>query len=238
MHEHNDHQQKQKQQRHVGDSCSTTTQWGCDKDKRPKIKRDINERNLSRSVASSSSSCHYPQQNNKSMATATTSYHPHHFSSFYSPTTIVAPQITAMTTPPSLPSSSLPSLQHSNSTSTTTVTKPGFPYNKKERTTYVGQGGSSYISFPLAKQEKNIPTTAKKPSSSASSSPVATARTEATSNNNNVTTERQHKPFRCNECGQTFSRSHNLKSHSATHSLVRPYKVIKNKNKHFIVSKP
>ena len=35
----------------------------------------------------------------------------------------------------------------------------------------------------------------------------------------------QSKPFTCTQCDQTFSRAHNLKSHFATHSMERPYKV-------------
>jgi uncharacterized Zn-finger protein len=33
------------------------------------------------------------------------------------------------------------------------------------------------------------------------------------------------KPYSCKQCGQAFSRPHNLKSHLATHSSLRPYKV-------------
>ncbi|KAI8884424.1 hypothetical protein K501DRAFT_182208, partial [Backusella circina FSU 941] len=32
------------------------------------------------------------------------------------------------------------------------------------------------------------------------------------------------KRYSCRECGQKFSRPHNLKSHLATHSSLRPYK--------------
>lgn len=33
------------------------------------------------------------------------------------------------------------------------------------------------------------------------------------------------KPFVCNQCDQSFSRSHNLKSHLATHSPEKPFQV-------------
>ncbi|KAI9258830.1 hypothetical protein BDA99DRAFT_440550 [Phascolomyces articulosus] len=93
------------------------------------------------------------------------------------------------------------------------TSSPKYPYyNKKERTTYVA-GGSSYISFPLIKQENII--THKKPTTAGATTTVSSSTTQQ---------QQPHKPFRCHECGQTFSRSHNLKSHSATHSLVRPYK--------------
>lgn len=36
------------------------------------------------------------------------------------------------------------------------------------------------------------------------------------------------KPFVCNQCDQSFSRSHNLKSHLATHSPEKPFQVVAN----------
>lgn len=43
---------------------------------------------------------------------------------------------------------------------------------------------------------------------------------DITNNKTNV-----DKPFVCNQCDQSFSRSHNLKSHLATHSPEKPFQV-------------
>lgn len=40
--------------------------------------------------------------------------------------------------------------------------------------------------------------------------------------NNKTTVD---KPFVCSHCDQSFSRSHNLKSHLATHSPEKPFQV-------------
>lgn len=76
-----------------------------------------------------------------------------------------------------------------------------------------------YTSFAL----KQGPDSA---SSCSSSSPSAfCAMVTSSSAKNTRPLSKSAKPFACTECDQSFSRAHNLKSHRATHSTLRPYKV-------------
>jgi uncharacterized Zn-finger protein len=52
--------------------------------------------------------------------------------------------------------------------------------------------------------------------------PTSNAPNEQDITNNKTTVD---KPFVCSQCDQSFSRSHNLKSHLATHSPEKPFQV-------------
>lgn len=90
-------------------------------------------------------------------------------------------------------------------------------YHMVQRTKADTPGGM-YTSFSLKQTNpSNHGTGASAASSSSSSSNKGRG-----SRDNGSTVS---KPYTCSECNQTFNRLHNLKSHAATHSMERPYKV-------------
>lgn len=88
-------------------------------------------------------------------------------------------------------------------------------YHMVQRTKADTPGGM-YTSFSLKQTNASNHGTGASTASSSSSSNKA----RGSRDNGSVS-----KPYTCSECDQTFSRAHNLKSHTATHSMERPYKV-------------
>lgn len=88
-------------------------------------------------------------------------------------------------------------------------------YHMVQRTKADTPGGM-YTSFSLKQTNTSNHGTGASTASSSSSSNKA----RGSRDNGSVS-----KPYTCSECDQTFSRAHNLKSHTATHSMERPYKV-------------
>lgn len=89
-------------------------------------------------------------------------------------------------------------------------------YHMVQRTKADTPGGM-YTSFSLKQTNPSNHGTGASSASSSSSSNKARG-----SRDNGSTVS---KPYTCSECNQTFNRLHNLKSHAATHSMERPYKV-------------
>lgn len=91
-------------------------------------------------------------------------------------------------------------------------------YHMVQRTKADTPGGM-YTSFSL---KQTNPSNHGTGASAASSSSSSSSNKGRGSRDNGSTVS---KPYTCSECNQTFNRLHNLKSHAATHSMERPYKV-------------